>query len=55
MSSTTPVPIPGPKGIPILGNLYDIESEVPLNSLELLADTYGMWGIFRECNGRNHI
>lgn len=36
------IPIPGPRGVPILGNVYDIEKEVPLNSLELLADSYGM-------------
>lgn len=41
MSSSTEVPIPGPKGVPILGNIYDIEPEVPLNSIELLADNYG--------------
>lgn len=41
MASTKEVPIPGPKGVPFLGNIYDIEQEVPLNSLELLADNYG--------------
>lgn len=41
MSSSKEVPIPGPKGVPILGNIYDIEPEVPLNSIELLADNYG--------------
>ncbi|KAJ5469625.1 Bifunctional cytochrome NADPH reductase [Penicillium diatomitis] len=40
---TTPkeVPIPGPRGVPLLGNIYDIEPEVPLNSIDLLADNYG--------------
>lgn len=36
------VPIPGPKGVPFLGNIYDIDKEVPLNSIELLADNYGI-------------
>lgn len=40
--STKPVPIPGPKGVPFVGNVYDIEREVPLNSMELMADNYGM-------------
>lgn len=35
------VPIPGPRGVPIVGNVYDIEREVPLNSMELMADHYG--------------
>ena len=35
------VPIPGPRGVPFVGNVYDIEREVPLNSLELMADNYG--------------
>lgn len=39
--SSTQIPIPGPRGVPILGNLYDVESEVPLNSLNLLAENYG--------------
>ncbi|KAJ9314762.1 hypothetical protein DTO271D3_5008 [Paecilomyces variotii] len=34
-------PIPGPIGMPLLGNIYDIDAETPLNSLERLADTYG--------------
>jgi cytochrome P450/NADPH-cytochrome P450 reductase len=42
MASTKEVPIPGPKGVPFLGNIYDIDKEVPLNSIELLADNYGI-------------
>lgn len=42
MSSPNQVPIPGPRGVPFLGNIYDIEPEVPTNSFELLADNYGM-------------
>ncbi|KAJ5908057.1 Oxidoreductase FAD/NAD(P)-binding [Penicillium taxi] len=44
MSNTNPVkevPIPGPKGIPFLGNIYDLDPEAPINSINLLADTYG--------------
>jgi cytochrome P450/NADPH-cytochrome P450 reductase len=42
MSSTDQVPIPGPKGVPFLGNVYDIEPELPLQSFERMADSYGM-------------
>jgi hypothetical protein len=42
MSSTGQVPIPGPKGVPFLGNVYDIEPELPLQSFERMADSYGM-------------
>jgi cytochrome P450/NADPH-cytochrome P450 reductase len=41
MTSSNQVPIPGPRGVPFLGNIYDIEPEVPVNSFELLADNYG--------------
>jgi cytochrome P450/NADPH-cytochrome P450 reductase len=34
-------PVPQPPGVPLLGNIFDIDGEVPLKSLELLADTYG--------------
>ncbi|KAE8372548.1 cytochrome P450 [Aspergillus bertholletiae] len=36
-----PIPIPGPRGVPLMGNILDIESEIPLRSLEMMADTYG--------------
>ncbi|KAB8071348.1 cytochrome P450 [Aspergillus leporis] len=35
------VPIPGPRGMPLVGNVLDIESEIPLRSLNMMADTYG--------------
>ncbi|KAJ5668186.1 Amidohydrolase [Penicillium maclennaniae] len=35
------VPIPAPRGVPIIGNLLEIEADVPLNSFERLAETYG--------------
>ncbi|KAB8237869.1 cytochrome P450 [Aspergillus alliaceus] len=38
---TEHVPIPGPRGVPLVGNILDIESEIPLRSLEMMADTYG--------------
>ncbi|CAI7589423.1 hypothetical protein PCG10_001646 [Penicillium crustosum] len=41
MASTKQVPIPGPKGVPFLGNIYDIEPEVPVNSFERMAESYG--------------
>jgi cytochrome P450/NADPH-cytochrome P450 reductase len=41
MTSPNQVPIPGPRGVPFLGNIYDIEPEVPINSFERLADNYG--------------
>ena len=34
-------PIPGPPGLPFLGNLNDIDPGDSLNSLSRLADTYG--------------
>lgn len=34
-------PIPGPKGYPIIGNLLDLQDEVPLHALERNADIYG--------------
>jgi cytochrome P450/NADPH-cytochrome P450 reductase len=34
-------PIPGPKAKPIIGNLLDLQDEVPLHALERLADIYG--------------
>ena len=34
--------IPGPPGLPIVGNLTDIDPADTVNSLARLADTYGM-------------
>ncbi|KDQ16559.1 hypothetical protein BOTBODRAFT_173064 [Botryobasidium botryosum FD-172 SS1] len=34
-------PIPSPPGIPFVGNIHDIENEVPLRSVHLLAQKYG--------------
>lgn len=35
-------PIPGPPGMPLVGNIWDMDYETPLLSLNRLADTYGM-------------
>jgi cytochrome P450/NADPH-cytochrome P450 reductase len=34
-------PIPGPAGWPFLGNVTDIDPEVPIKSLMDIADKYG--------------
>lgn len=34
--------IPHPAGLPLLGNIRDVDPEVPTESLSQLADTYGM-------------
>ncbi|EAW09509.1 bifunctional cytochrome P450/NADPH--P450 reductase [Aspergillus clavatus NRRL 1] len=41
MTESKTIPIPGPKGVPLLGNIYDIEQEVPLRSINMMADHYG--------------
>ena len=33
--------IPGPPGYPIVGNVFDIRNEVPINGLVDLANKYG--------------
>ncbi|KAK0789173.1 hypothetical protein LTR02_012178 [Friedmanniomyces endolithicus] len=35
------VPIPNPKGWPLVGNITDVDAEVPIASLQNLAKTYG--------------
>jgi cytochrome P450/NADPH-cytochrome P450 reductase len=35
------IPIPGPNAYPIIGNLLDLQDEVPLHALERLVDIYG--------------
>lgn len=34
-------PIPGPAGWPLIGNLLDVQSEVPIQAIEHVADIYG--------------
>jgi cytochrome P450/NADPH-cytochrome P450 reductase len=36
-------PIPGPAGWPFLGNVNDIDPEVPIKSLMDIADKYGLY------------
>jgi cytochrome P450 / NADPH-cytochrome P450 reductase len=38
-----PIPIPGPPGLPILGNIYDLDYPDTTSSFSRLADTYGPW------------
>lgn len=33
--------IPGPKGLPILGNMLNMDFEMPLRGVERMADQYG--------------
>jgi cytochrome P450/NADPH-cytochrome P450 reductase len=35
------VPIPEPKGLPIIGNIGDIDQDFPLGSMVSLADQFG--------------
>lgn len=43
-----PNAIPEPPGWPILGNLLDIDMELPLQSLYNLADKHGRTAAFRD-------
>ncbi|KAH8751145.1 fatty acid hydroxylase [Hyaloscypha sp. PMI_1271] len=38
---SVPVPVPGPPGLPLIGNLNDIDATDGMASLSRLADTYG--------------
>ncbi|KAK0624159.1 cytochrome P450 [Immersiella caudata] len=39
--STSPTPIPGPPGVPLLGNIFDIDQNNTWWSLKTLAEKYG--------------
>ena len=39
-------PIPGPRGLPFLGNIRDIDPVDTIKSLGLIADTYGAFASF---------
>ena len=41
-AATMSLPIPQPPGIPLLGNIFDIDPKNTWNSLNKLADKYGM-------------
>ncbi|KAK0648288.1 cytochrome P450-like protein [Cercophora newfieldiana] len=41
MSTTSPTPIPGPPGLPLLGNIFDIDQKNTWWSLKTLAEKYG--------------
>ncbi|OGM45812.1 NADPH--cytochrome P450 reductase [Aspergillus bombycis] len=41
MEKTKYIPIPEPRGLPLLGNILDVDSEAPEKSFQLLAETYG--------------
>lgn len=47
MAETT-VPIPGPPGLPIVGNVGDIDPAFPLGSMNNMAETYGLSPLLRE-------
>lgn len=39
-------PVPGPVGLPVLGNLMNIDAEVPTQSFYRLAEQYGeLWPV----------
>lgn len=33
--------IPEPKGLPLVGNIFEIDTEFPLGSFKAMADQYG--------------
>ncbi|KAK6823981.1 hypothetical protein RU639_006270 [Aspergillus parasiticus] len=41
MGETKFIPIPEPRGLPLLGNILDVDSEAPEKSFQRLAETYG--------------
>lgn len=38
-----PTEIPGPPGVPLLGNIFDVNPNETWNSLNKLAKQYGMY------------
>jgi cytochrome P450/NADPH-cytochrome P450 reductase len=36
------IPIPGPPGLPLVGNIGDVDTKDLVMSIRKLADTYGM-------------
>ncbi|KAJ5183808.1 Oxidoreductase FAD/NAD(P)-binding [Penicillium capsulatum] len=41
MTAKEYTPIPGPPGIPFVGNIWDVDPQTPLLSMDRLAETYG--------------
>jgi len=37
------IPIPGPPGLPIFGNVADVDASNPIASFSQLADIYGLY------------
>lgn len=42
-------PIPSPPGLPFLGNVFDVDPQNTLESLDRLADIYGMFRLLFRC------
>lgn len=42
----TEIPIPEPRGLPFLGNIAEFNPENPLNDIQRLADTFGVYKTF---------
>ena len=41
MTEPTLEPIPGPRGVPVLGNVFDLDRTDPLGGFVRMAETYG--------------
>lgn len=39
--TTDTIPIPGPPGLPLVGNALAIEAELPLRTFQAFAEEYG--------------
>jgi hypothetical protein len=46
-----PTEIPGPPGVPVLGNIFDVNPNETWNSLNNLASKYGMFETNSACDG----
>ena len=43
-NSADTIPIPGPPGLPLVGNALEIEAELPLRTFQTFAEQYGKSG-----------
>lgn len=41
LQMAVPTEIPGPRGLPLIGNILDLQDEVPLSAVERIADAQG--------------